>query len=273
MWRSRPGVKRSGRGAPHHRYAHTVFKGCPASPPFAIEVRKSEIGMKTLKTIVISAAVAMVAAIGFAYSGFYDVGASSTHSGFVNWFLSTASHASVKRRASDIQVPDLEDENLVLAGANDYNSMCAACHGAPGIRPEPVGQGLNPPAPDLTEEAAEMTPAELFWVTKNGIKMTGMPEWGATHEDEAIWPVVAFMTKLPELDETAYQTLLADAEGVGHHGDDAASSDHSHAEGDESSGDVAHDPGETDDHGHGDSMLLEDAPEAADEHDHDAHEH
>ena len=28
-----------------------------------------------------------------------------------------------------------------------------------------------------------MNPAELFWVTKHGIKMTGMPAWGATHGD------------------------------------------------------------------------------------------
>ena len=141
--------------------------------------------MKTLKTIVISAAMAMVAAIGFAYSGFYDVSASSPHSGFVNWLLSTASHASVERRASEIEVPNLDDVVLVLAGANDFNSMCAGCHGEPGTDPGAVGQGLNPPAPDLAEEAAEMTPAELFWVTKNGIKMSGMPAWGATHEDEA----------------------------------------------------------------------------------------
>ena len=81
------------------------------------------------------------------------------------------------------------------------------------------------------------------------------------------------MTNLPALDEAAYKRLLADAEGVGHHGDDTANAEHSHAESDESSGDAAHDSGETDDHGHGDSMPPEDAPEAADEHDHDAHEH
>ena len=57
--------------------------------------------MKTLTTIVITAAAAMLGAIGFAYSGMYDVSASSPHSGFVNWFLSTTSHASVERRASE----------------------------------------------------------------------------------------------------------------------------------------------------------------------------
>ncbi len=229
--------------------------------------------MKTLTTIVITAAVAILAAIGFSYSGLYDVSASSPHGGFVNWFLSTTSHASVERRASDIEVPDLDDDSLILAGANDYNSMCAACHGAPGINPEAMGQGLNPPPPDLAEEAAEMTPAELFWVTKNGIKMTGMPAWGVTHDDDAIWPVVAFMTNLPELDEAAYSKLLADAEDVGHHGDDAANSEHSHSESNAPSSDAAHDHADSGDHEHGDSTEPASVPEATDEQDHDAHQH
>ena len=58
-------------------------------------------------------------------------------------------------------------------------------------------------------------------MTKNGIKMTGMPAWGVTHDDDAIWPVVAFITKLPELDATQYQALLAHAKGMGHHADDS----------------------------------------------------
>ncbi|MFQ5566979.1 MAG: c-type cytochrome, partial [Paracoccaceae bacterium] len=145
---------------------------------------------------------------------------------------------------------------LILAGANDYDSMCAACHGAPGMSPEAVGQGLNPPAPDLAEEVLEMTPAELFWVTKNGIKMTGMPAWGVTHDDQTIWPVVAFMTRLPGLDQAAYKELLADAEGVGYHGENTTPE---HA----GSGD----------HEHDNSIGPDTVPETADEHDHETHEH
>jgi len=65
-----------------------------------------------------------------------------------------------------------------------------------------------------------MTPAELFRVTKHGIRMTGMPAWGATHDDDALWPVVAFMTALPQLDADGYKALLAKAGGIGHHASD-----------------------------------------------------
>ena len=209
--------------------------------------------MKTLITLVIVVIVGLMGAIGFAYSGLYDVGASSPHSGFVNWLLSTTSHASVERRARDIEVPNLEAEALQLAGVNDFNGMCAGCHGAPGQDPEAMGQGLNPPPPDLAESAADMTPAELFWVTKNGIKMTGMPAWGATHDDDGLWPVVALLKKLPDLDAAGYQALLANAEGLGHHAEDAAGDGHADASGDHAGNDADHDVEESGGHQHDES--------------------
>ncbi len=229
--------------------------------------------MKTLITLAIVTIVGLMGAIGFAYSGLYDVGASSPHSGFVNWLLSTTSHASVERRSRDIEVPDLEAEALQLAGVNDFNGMCAGCHGAPGQDPEAMGQGLNPPAPDLAVSAAEMTPAELFWVTKNGIKMTGMPAWGATHDDDALWPVVALMKKLPDLDAAGYQAFLADAEGFGHHADNATDDGREDSSGDHASNDADHDLEESGGHRHDESEQQDDVQQTQQEHDHNTHEH
>jgi len=186
--------------------------------------------MKLPITIVAVFLLIAVGITGFAYSGLYDVSAASSHNGLVNWLLLTTSRASIERQAAKIDVPDLDDEALVLAGINDFDSMCIGCHGRPGKGPEAMGQGLNPPAPGLAEEAADLTPAELFWVTKNGIKMTGMPAWGVTHGDDAIWPVVAFMRKLPGLDADSYQQMLTAATGHGHHADSSASDEHSHDE-------------------------------------------
>ena len=151
-------------------------------------------------------------------SGLYDVSADVPHGEVAGWLLATASRASVARRAANIDVPDLTDRKLRLAGANDFEAMCADCHGAPGKRPQALGRGLNPRPPDLAESALRMTAAELFWVTKHGIRMTGMPAWGASHDDEALWPVVAFVTALPQLSADDYQAMLVQGAGSGHHG-------------------------------------------------------
>jgi len=210
----------------------------------------------------------MIGAIGMAFSGLYDVSASSPHSGPVTWLLSTTSHASIERHSSGIEVPDLDNASLARAGINDFDAMCKGCHGAPGQEPEAMGQGLNPPPPDLSESAAEMQAAELFWVTKHGIKMTGMPAWGATHDDDALWPVVAFMTTLPDLDADGYQSLLASANGMGHHGGGDGNGSHDHG--------GAKPAGASDSHEHDESPHQETVhPDAADSgaHGHGTHGH
>ncbi len=226
--------------------------------------------MKILTTLLIAAAFVAFGTIGFVYSGLYDHRASTPHSGVVHWLLSTTSHNSIERQANDISVPDLSDTALAHAGINDFDAMCVACHGAPGKDPEAMGQGLNPRAPDLVESAAHMTPAELFWVTKHGIRMTGMPAWGATHDDDSLWPVVAFMTTLPDLDAEGYQALLASATGKGHHADDSDAGDHDHGDGGTTAANGSDHPAQ------GDTAPAtpdhHDAPDAA-PHDHSMQDH
>jgi mono/diheme cytochrome c family protein len=186
-----------------------------------------------LRTLIVVALLLVAATVAFVYSGIYDVGASTPHGPVSSWILETTRHSSIERRADQIEVPDLSDESLVLSGVNDFEAMCVQCHGAPGKQPGSVGKGLNPPAPDLAASAREMSAAELFWVTKNGIRMTGMPAWGETHGDDALWPVVALIEALPELDAASYAELLERAEGMGHHADEAAEPGHAHRAGEE----------------------------------------
>lgn len=155
--------------------------------------------------------------IGYARSGLFNVSAMQQDNALVYWLLSTTRRASVARRARDVTVPALDDEALQLAGINDFDAMCVGCHGAPGREPGPMGQGLNPRPPSLRESASHLDEREIFWVTKHGIRMTGMPAWGSTHDDASLWPVVAFIRLLPTLDEASYESMLDRAEGTGHH--------------------------------------------------------
>lgn len=217
--------------------------------------------MKTiLVTLGVAALAASVAVLLFVYSGIYDVSASSPHGSVSRWLLETTTHVSVERRADQVEVPALDDRSMVLAGVNDFEQMCVQCHGSPGKVPGAVGQGLNPPAPALSESAAEMTAAELFWITKHGIRMTGMPAWGATHEDDALWPVVAFMATLPDLDQAAYAEMLESAAGLGHHANDAGRTSDSQT-------------GHESPHTHDDDQSTGTQEGREAEHDHSTHEH
>ena len=175
--------------------------------------------MKILKSAILLILITIVFGIGLAYSGYINVGANVQHNIISNWLLTTAVHKSVKRYSQEIStsVPELGGHFLILVGAENYDAMCATCHMPPGMPISPLAKGLNPMPPDLRKSSAHMTANELFWVTKNGIRMTGMPAWGLTHNDEEIWSMVAFMQTLPNLGPDEYKKMVELAKSKGRH--------------------------------------------------------
>lgn len=135
--------------------------------------------MKTLKVLAAIAILGVIVFLLFIYSGVYNVAATEPHIGFTYWVFNTTMKNSVQSRADEIKVPPLLDPSLMKKGFMHYRETCITCHGAPGVKPSEIGKGLMPEAPDLAKSAEKWTPAELYWIIKHGIKMTGMPEWGS----------------------------------------------------------------------------------------------
>jgi mono/diheme cytochrome c family protein len=161
--------------------------------------------------LVIGAVVLLAAAVMAIYAGLYNIAADVPHTQPVYWLLDTIRHRSVVTRARDIVVPnDLDDANRISKGAGQYAEMCSGCHLAPGMKRTEISQGLYPRAPEL-RRGTDLTPAEQFWIVKHGLKMTGMPAWGVTHDDELLWDVVAFVRNLPELTPDQYEALVKNA--------------------------------------------------------------
>ena len=122
------------------------------------------------------------------------------------------------RRAPKTANPAAASPDVLRTGLAHYRGMCVTCHGAPGVDPSEIGMGLNPPAPDLTvTKVQSRTDGELFWLVSHGIRMTGMPAFGPTHEDEEIWKIVAFLKHLPEIGPEEQKVLRAGGEEAEHH--------------------------------------------------------
>jgi len=205
--------------------------------------------MKTLGIILGSLVTAAVAVGVFVWSGAYDIGADAPHWGITESVLATLRKRSVAMRGEAIAVPsDLNDPKRIADGAEHYESMCTGCHLAPGMKENEFRPGLYPKPPVLAQVHA-LTPGVAFWITKHGIKMSGMPAWGKTHNDDAIWNIVAFVMKLPEMTPEQYGALTANAESEGEHGDHHHGDDDAHDHSDDHHGDGdAHDHG-NDHHG------------------------
>ncbi len=163
--------------------------------------------VKYIKVIAGLAVGGVILGFGVMYSGVINVAATYPHSSLTRWGLHTAMKQSVKYHASNIQVPPLNQQDRILNGFRHYREMCTSCHLAPGITSSEIRKGLMPKPPKLQETARAWSPAELFWIIKNGVRMTAMPAWGLSHNDEKIWEMVAFLQKFPDMTKAQYEEM------------------------------------------------------------------
>jgi cytochrome c553 len=59
----------------------------------------------------------------------------------------------------------------------------------------------------------QWSPRQLYWIVRNGQKYTGMPAWIAPGRADEVWPVVSFLTRMPDLDADAYREHAGIADG------------------------------------------------------------
>lgn len=147
----------------------------------------------------------------FIYAGLYSIGADAPHSRLVYGLLQELRDKAIARGARDIAVPaDLNDPRRIAAGAGLYQEMCTGCHLGPRLERSELSQGIYPSAPELAR-GDDLSPAEQFWTIKHGVKLTAMPAWGKTHNDELIWDMVAFIRQLPKMTPGQYRAAVASA--------------------------------------------------------------
>ena len=138
------------------------------------------------------------------YSGVYDISASRQHTQWVYSLLETTMRQSVRLRARDINSPPLDDAARIQRGALCFQAKCAQCHGAPGVAAGDIGKSMQPVPGPLVNALQRWAPREIYWITRHGIKMSGMPAWEFRLPDDTLWDIVAFVNRLPELTPQAY---------------------------------------------------------------------
>jgi hypothetical protein len=163
-----------------------------------------------MRILAVVGGLAIIVGIGaaiFFFGGFYSVAGTAEDPAIVRWALTQVRMASINRNGHDLPPASINDPASVQAGANAFAARgCTNCHGGPGVSWAKFSEGLHPDPPDLKEVVDHRSPAQLFWVVRNGINMTGMPSFalaGAT--DDEIWSIVAFLKKLPGVSEADYK--------------------------------------------------------------------
>jgi mono/diheme cytochrome c family protein len=154
-------------------------------------------------------AIGILAGIYF-FGGFYNIAAAMNDPDSVKWVLTRVRVASIERHENEnAKTPfALDDPTVIQGGARQFaNAGCVHCHGGPGAKWSKFSEGLNPDPPDLKDVANERSATEIFWVIKNGIRMTGMPSFGKVGlADDQLWQLAAFVKAIPKVSEADYRT-------------------------------------------------------------------
>jgi len=165
--------------------------------------------LRALGSWIVGSLVAVIcAALLFAWSGLYNIAASSGHLAVTRAFLEFGMTNSVRTQSAMIEAPNLvNDVDRVRLGAGHYQGGCAPCHGAPGEPANPIAKHMLPPPPTLAPHVKRWQDKHLFWIVKHGMKYTGMPAWASQDRDDEVWAVVAFLRRLPHLTPEGYREL------------------------------------------------------------------
>ena len=148
-----------------------------------------------------------IGAAALMYSGWYSVAATEQHLRPTFLALDIGLRRSVEHHARGIEVPPLPAPVALTRGFACFKAHCEQCHGAPGVARAEFAKGLLPVPSSLSQAAHDWLPAELYWITRYGIKMTGMPAWQFRLDDDALWATVAFLQALPGMSAQEYARL------------------------------------------------------------------
>ena len=145
---------------------------------------------------------------GFAYLrlGYAEVRGDLPPSNWEKALMFSSARASVRRRAPELPNPvPPTDENLI-AGAKIYSDECAGCHGAAG-KADQTSDSLYPPIPQLPVVGTAYSEAQIFWIAKHGIRLSGMFANGKWDSDQKLWTVAAYIKRIKSLPPRVQQEL------------------------------------------------------------------
>src|ERR1700674_9094 len=149
------------------------------------------IGLSVISALVIAGAILAISQ--------FNLSAQPEPGRIETYLLSKAKHELVHVSSREAIPPTISDlKTSIEEGEKVFGTECAACHGLDGHKPTDAGRWMYPRAADLTShDVQQYSDRELFWIVKNGIRLSGMPAFGKVETDEHIWNLGHYVRTLP----------------------------------------------------------------------------
>jgi mono/diheme cytochrome c family protein len=195
------------------RWPFSVFKHELNPSQFFYILNKSPLKEmeRQLRKFLVGFAVGLLVMPAFIFfylrSGRAPVATSEPPMPFERSLARAAIHARIAKEMP-ATVPITPDETNLIAGARIYKQHCSFCHGVPDQPATASSKGMFPKAPQLFVRKVTDDPAgEIFWKVANGIRLSGMPGYGAVLTTDQIWQVSLFLVQADKLPPGAQMVL------------------------------------------------------------------
>lgn len=154
--------------------------------------------MRQRGVLIVVVIIALAALTAVAWARTANISALPAPSRYETWFAGKAKDWYIGRAArGPLPRAPVYDPSAVAAGETLFGMGCANCHGKDGRNPTNIGKSMYPRVPDLgSADVQHMSDRELFWVIKNGIRLSGMPGFGNILTDDEIWQVTDYVRSL-----------------------------------------------------------------------------
>jgi mono/diheme cytochrome c family protein len=151
--------------------------------------------------------VILALGVSCALLGFVSMRADNPPSKVETTLATRAMDASVARAAPKLTNPVTADEANLVAASRLYSDHCTLCHGDPAHPKSPLADSLNPPAPQFTNDMADMPENQNFYIIQHGIRWTAMPGWKTVLSEQQTWQLVTLLSHMHDLPPAAKQVF------------------------------------------------------------------
>ena len=116
----------------------------------------------------------------------------------------TMRDAAIPSRYRSMKNPVTVTPGVLEAGMAHWADHCATCHANNGSGDTMYGKTMYPRPPDMRQkDTQELSDGELFYIIQNGVRLSGMPAFGAAVDNDLdSWKLVAFIRHLPTLSQS-----------------------------------------------------------------------
>ena len=149
--------------------------------------------------IIVAVVLLFVAALVIAQFGLMPTNADATPSAFESRIAANALDASMERHDPRVNNPIPATEDNLIAGMKLYTMNCAVCHGTLDYKPSLLEHSMYPPPPQIILEPLDDPEWHINYAIRTGVRYTGMPAWNKALNEEDIWKVTAFLSRLEKL--------------------------------------------------------------------------